>query len=204
MKSSQAWKLAGVLLLGQAAYAQDAPRPAPIVQGSVVEFRTTIMGVDARHRVIRVADDQGKPVAVLVGPDVHNFEQMRKGDKIVVALKRSVAISVAPGDGIRSRVETQGAERAAPGQRPAGDAARNVTVVATVQKLDRSANVVTLRGPSRTVDVAVEDPTLLDGVKVGDAVTVSYTEAIAVSVTQDPRARQRKWTPPPPPPPQKP
>ena len=96
---------------------------------------------------------------------------------------------------LRSRVLTEGADRAAPGQRPGADAARNLTVVATVQKIDRNANVITVRGPSRTVDVAVEDPKLLEGVKVGDTVTVNYTEAVALAVTQAPDAK-RKWVPP--------
>jgi Cu/Ag efflux protein CusF len=195
MKLTQAMILAGLLSLGTAVHAQDAARPAPIVSGGVVEFRTTLLGVDAKKRTIQVADDNGKPVTFVVGPEVQNFEQMRKGDKVVVAYERSVAISVAPGDGIRSRVLTEGADRAAPGQRPAADAARNLKVVATVQRIDRKSNVVTLRGPQRTVDVAVEDPKLLEGVKVGDAVTVNYTEALAVAVTQDPNAK-RKWAPP--------
>lgn len=188
MKLKQAMILAGLLSLGTVAYAQDAQRPAPIVAGRVIEFRTTLLGVDVKNRTIRVADDQGKPVTFLVGPDVKNFEQMRKGDKIVVAYERSVAISVAPGNGIRSRIETEGAERAAPGERPAAGGARNLQVVATVQRIDRAANVITVRGPNRTVDVAVEDPKLLEGVKVGDSVTVNYTEAVAVAVTPDPNA----------------
>ncbi|APD11253.1 hypothetical protein UC34_11915 [Pandoraea vervacti] len=179
-------------------HAQDAARPAPIVAGGVVEYRTTLLGVDAKNRSIKVADDHGKPVTFLVGPDVRNFEQLRKGDKVIVAYERSVAISVAPGDGIRSRVLTEGADRAAPGEKPAADAARNLKVVATVQRIDRKSNVITLRGPQRTVDVNVEDPKLLEGVKVGDSVTVNYTEAIAVAVTPDPSAgsKAKKWVPP--------
>jgi Cu/Ag efflux protein CusF len=195
MKLRQAMILAGLLSLGTVVHAEEAARPAPIVAGDVVEFRTTLLGVDAKKRTIQVADDHGKPVTFVVGPDVKNFEQMRKGDKIVVAYERSVAISVTPGDGVRSRVVTEGADRAAQGQRPAADAARNLKIVATVQRIDRKANVITLRGPSRTVDVTVEDPKLLEGVKVGDAVTVNYTEAVAVAVTQDPSAK-RKWVPP--------
>ncbi|VVE11864.1 hypothetical protein [Pandoraea anhela] len=185
MKLTNAMLLAGLLSLGTVVHAQDAARPAPIVAGGVVEYRTTLLGVDTKNRSIKVADEQGKPVTFLVGPDVKNFEQLRKGDKIIVAYERSVAISVAPGDGIRSRVLTEGADRAAPGQKPAADAARNLKVVATVQRIDRKSNIVTLRGPQRTVDVNVEDPKLLEGVKVGDSVTVNYTEAIAIAVTPD-------------------
>ncbi|VVE04102.1 hypothetical protein PIN31009_02272 [Pandoraea iniqua] len=205
MKLTQAMILAGLLSLGQAAYAQTqaAPPPAPIVRGGVVEFRTTLLNVDAKNRTIQVADDQGKPVTFVVGPEVKNFEQMRKGDKVIVAYERAIAISVAPGGGIRSSVVTEEANRATPGNRPAADAARNIKVVATVQKIDRTANVITLRGPKRTVDIAVQDPSLLNGVKVGDSVNVDYTEAIAVAVTQAPDAK-RKWMPPPPPPAPKP
>lgn len=200
MKLTNAMILAGLLSLGTVVHAQDAARPAPIVAGGVVEYRTTLLGVDTKQRSIKVADENGKPVTFLIGPEVRNFEQLRKGDKIIVAYERSVAISVAPGDGIRSRVVTEGADRAAPGQKPAADAARNLTVVATVQRIDRKANVITLRGTQRTVDVNVEDPKLLEGVKVGDSVTVNYTEAVAISVTPDPSAKSKakNWVPRPP------
>lgn len=206
MKLTKAMILAGLLSLGTVVHAQDATRPAPIVAGGVVEYRTTLLGIDVKKRTIQVADDHGKPVTFLVGPDVRNFENMRKGDKIIVAYERSVAISVAPGNGIRSRVVTEGADRAVPGEKPAADAARNLKVVATVQRIDRKSNVVTLRGPQRTVDVNVEDPKLLEGVKVGDSVTVNYTEAIAVAVTPDPSTnnRNKKWVPPTPAPTSKP
>lgn len=177
--------------------APEAQRPAPIVQGDVVEFRTTVLGVDQQQRTLQVADDHGKPVTFLVGPDVHNFAQVKKGDRVIVAFKRAVAISVSPGgSGIRSRIETQGAERAAPGQRPGADAARNVKIVATVQRIDRQHNIVTVRGPNRTVDVAVQDPKLLEGVKVGDSVAVDYTEAVAVAVTPAPTPPARPRVPP--------
>lgn len=196
MKLTQAMFLAGMLSLGTVAHADDAARPAPIVAGGVVEFGTTVLGVDVKNRTVKVADEQGKPVTFLVGPDVKNFEQTRKGDKVIIAYERSVAISVTPGnDGIRSRVVTEGADRAAPGQRPAADAARNLKVVATVQKIDRKANIITVRGPSRTVDVAVEDPKLLEGVKVGDSVTVNYTEAVALAVTPAPNAKSKRVPP---------
>ncbi|ANI21712.1 hypothetical protein AB870_22210 [Pandoraea faecigallinarum] len=198
MKLTNAMILAGLLSLGTVVHAQDTTRPAPIVAGGVVEYRTTLLGVDVKNRSIKVADEHGKPVTFLVGPDVRNFEQLRKGDRVIVAYERSVAISVAPGDGIRSRVLTEGADRAVPGEKPAADAARNLKVVATVQRIDRKANVVTLRGPQRTVDVNVEDPKLLEGVKVGDSVTVNYTEAIAIAVTPDPSAKgkAKTWVPP--------
>ena len=82
----------------------------------------------------------------------------------------------------RERTVTEGIERAAPGQKPGGVAIREVKAIASIEKIDTKKNVVTLRGPQHTVDVKVQDPAMLKGVKVGDMVEASYTEAIAIKV----------------------
>jgi hypothetical protein len=51
-----------------------------------------------------------------------------------------------------------GAATAKPGERPAGGAARQVTVMAEVMAVDPKTQIVTLRGPQRTVDLKVADP----------------------------------------------
>jgi len=63
--------------------------------------------------------------------------------------------------------------------------ARTVTASATIVAIDRTANQVTLRGPSGNERVVqVRDPKNLDNVQVGDMVYATYTESIGVSVEE--------------------
>jgi hypothetical protein len=58
-----------------------------------------------------------------------------------------------------------------------------VAVTARVTKVDRAKQEVTLKGPEgRSVTVAVEEPAVLDRLKTGDLVDITYTEAVAIAV----------------------
>ena len=66
---------------------------------------------------------------------------------------------------------------------PAGAAARQLTVVAKIEKIDKQNQTVTLKGPEGgTTDVKVKRPQMLDQVKAGDEVVITYTEALAIAV----------------------
>jgi Cu/Ag efflux protein CusF len=72
---------------------------------------------------------------------------------------------------------------AQPGEKPAGFGARSVHLTATVTKIDRAKQEVTLRGPrGKSVVVAVQDPANIEKVKKGDHVEITYSEALAISV----------------------
>jgi hypothetical protein len=66
---------------------------------------------------------------------------------------------------------------------PAGAAARQVTVTAMVQAIDRKTPAIALMGPAGdVVTVRVLDPKNLEKVKVGDKLLITYTESLAISV----------------------
>src|SRR4029077_4233870 len=78
---------------------------------------------------------------------------------------------------------SEGGVKAQPGERPAVAAAREVSAIATVTKVDPKAKTIDLKGPrGNTVTLDVQNPEHFKVVKVGDEVLVTYTEAVAVSV----------------------
>jgi Cu/Ag efflux protein CusF len=83
-------------------------------------------------------------------------------------------------------IVSEEAVRAAPGAKPAGAIERTVTLTANVIKVDQKNQMVTLKGPNRTVDLKVKDPAMLQKVKVGDQVDATITEAVAIEVTAAP------------------
>lgn len=69
-----------------------------------------------------------------------------------------------------------------------------VTASATVQKVDKAKSEVTLKSPDgRTVDVKAEPDVHLDRLHVGDKVTASFYDEVAVSL-QKPSAGPPKMT----------
>jgi Cu/Ag efflux protein CusF len=47
--------------------------------------------------------------------------------------------------------------------------------------------MVKLKGPKRTVDLKVRDPSQLKLIKVGDQIEATFTEAIAIAVEPAPK-----------------
>jgi len=73
--------------------------------------------------------------------------------------------------------------RAKPGEKPAGAAGSQTTVVAKITAIDMKAKTATLQGEDGTsVTVTPRYPERLKQVKVGDRIAITYTEAVAVNV----------------------
>ena len=66
-------------------------------------------------------------------------------------------------------------------------ATRESTTTATVEKVEKSIRLVTLRGDGNTMLSVYADPsiTAFDALKVGDVVTVHYLESVVVQVRRD-------------------
>ena len=83
---------------------------------------------------------------------------------------------------IVSRSEKAGAASAKPGENPAAGAGRQVTIVADVVAVDPAKQIVTLKGPQRTVDLRIPDPEQFKRIAKGDQVEAKYTQAVALTV----------------------
>jgi hypothetical protein len=88
-------------------------------------------------------------------------------------------------NGIKEREETVSYSRAQAGEKPAGIIEHQVKIVADVIAIDAKKNIVTIKGPYKTVQVAV-GPEVLKGVKVGNQIEAIITQNIAVQVTAPP------------------
>jgi hypothetical protein len=64
---------------------------------------------------------------------------------------------------------------------------RQVTVTVTITAIDTKAQTVTVKGAQGNVEtVKVRDPKNLVGVKVGDLVELTYTQALAIALDKAP------------------
>jgi hypothetical protein len=156
---------------------------APGAVGEKTTIVATVEAIDLATRQVTLRGPQGNTVTITAGEEVRNLPQVRVGDRVVAEYYQGLALALSPsGSGIRKRIDTVTAERAAPGQKPAGMVMRTVEVDATVQAMDRQVRRVTLQGPKRTVILKVAEGVDFANVRVGDVVHAIYQEALAVSV----------------------
>ena len=172
--------------------------PAPPVSGTVSEqtvtMTATVQKIDLAKRLATLRAPNGKVTTIKVGEQVQNLPQVKKGDRVVIGYYESLAYVVKkPGEAEPGATMTDAAARAEPGQMPAGMAARELTITATIKAIDKKTPSVTLKGPEgKLVTVKVRDPAKLEHVKVGDLVEITYTEALAISVEPAPKAAKAK------------
>jgi len=166
----------------KAASASAGKKPS-VYKEKIVTGTATVEAIDVEKRIVTLRRADGSVFDLTVGEEVRNLPQVKAGDEVVVKYYESIAVQVTkPGAAEGSQVK-EALARAKPGEKPAGVVAKQVTVTATVEKIDKKKMIATLKGPEgKVVDVKVRNPKNLENVNVGDQVVITYTEAVAVSV----------------------
>ncbi len=160
-----------------------ATAPGKAVAERVAQVTASVEAVDSATRTVTLKGPAGDIIKLAVGSEVQNFDQIRVGDLVVVRYLDSLTLELKKrGTANRERTERDVTERARPGERPAAIDTREVHIVADVIALDPPTQTVTLRGPTRVVDLRIQDPAQFKLVAVGDQVEATYTEAVAISV----------------------
>jgi len=165
----------------------SAEQPA-VGAASLITLSATVTAVNQETREVTLKGADGNELAITVGEEVKNLPQVEVGDQVDVAYYESVHVEVLgpeqaePGATAMSALET-----AEPGQKPAGAMATELSVVATIDAINKDAETVTLKGAEgNTKTVKVRNPANLEKVAVGDQVMITLTRAVAVNFTEAP------------------
>ena len=154
------------------------------VKERTIKRTATVEAVDLEKRIVTLKGEQGNVFDLKVGEQAKNLPQVKVGDLVTVQYYESLAFEVTkPGQAVAAGATT-GVASAKPGEKPAGVAAGQMTITATVEAIDAKHHYVTLKGPDgKAKEIKVKDPKNLVNVKVGDQVAITYTEALAIEVT---------------------
>ena len=149
----------------------------------VVTLTGTVEAVDMANKVVTIKGSKGRVVDLKVGDQAKNLDQVKVGDKVVAKYYESIAYRLKkPGEAEGATAE-QAVAGAKPGETPAGAIANQVTVTATVEEISPKRTYVTLKAPDgKSVDVKVQDPKNIEGLKAGDKVVITYTQALAIAL----------------------
>lgn len=161
----------------------------PEVWGGVTvdqsKLTAVVENVDPETRQVTMKTDKGETQTIVCGPEVRNFAQIRKGDKVTVDYRESVTIMAM--SGVKAGPEgseTTDVVGAPLGQKPAGTIVKTAEVLAEVTAIDHAKRMVSLKGPARTVTVQVpQEYQGLSRLRKGDKVYMRTTVALAIAVT---------------------
>ena len=174
------------------AYAQYAPNPTPAAQapapaattiGGTATLTAKIIAIDYNARTVTLQDQKGNVQQMTVGPSVTRFNNLKVGDTVTFTYQESVALAIAkPGTTVPAASSTPTVTRCE-GDKPCGQVSQTQTTTVTVTAIDPSKPSITVKTQDgRVLSFLVQDPKNLTGVKVGDVVQVTYTQALAVTV----------------------
>jgi Cu/Ag efflux protein CusF len=155
-----------------------------VTKERIITKTATVEAVDLKTRIVTLKGDGDMVFDVKVGPEAKNLPQLKKGDEVTVKYYESISAKVYKANAA-PKIDEQAAmlETAEKGQKPGGTLALELTITATIEAIDMKKPEVTLKTlEGKTLTAKIEDPKLLDNVKVGDEVVITYTEAYAISV----------------------
>jgi hypothetical protein len=159
-------------------------KPGALV-AKAVSVKATVEAIDHGQRSVLLRREDGTLVALRLGSEVRNLDQVRKGDVVRATYVDSVAVFVAKGDGDPGTAAAATSVELAPVGAKPGAVVTNVTeITARVQEIDTDARTVTLAGADGVIGTFRVDPSVegLENVEVGDDVVARVTEAIAIEV----------------------
>jgi hypothetical protein len=178
---------ASVAVLLAACQAPFGAGPRPVSLSDVVEATAVVDSIDVAKRRARLRTPEGRIIAVQAGPEAVNFDKVKVGDTVRVRYTEAIAAEVVrPGTPAATSTTVGGAPSAT--GLPGGTQSISTRTVVRVAAVDTVNNTVDVTDPAgapgvqriRVVDTKARE--FIRGLKPGDNVQVTLTEAIAVSV----------------------
>ena len=162
-----------------------AQKPVAVAEAITESF--TIEAIDHATRVVTLKDKDGLYDDIVCGPEVQRFDQLKVGDKVTFRYHESVvsAVHKAPaGAAPKAPASANAAVTRNPDGKPGGTVAAQMSAIVTIAAIDAKTPAVTItNAQGHKMSFKVENAKNLDGYKVGDKVEITYTQALAVSVT---------------------
>jgi Cu/Ag efflux protein CusF len=157
----------------------------PVTQTDSVELTATIAAIDHTTRLVTLEDKEGVTETIYCGPEVKRFAELKVGDTVTFRYYQSIVYAIRkPGQpSSQPPASGQPAVTRGKGPRPGGTIAQQETATVTIKAINlETPSVTVLTEDGRTASFKVEDKKNLEGVKVGDKVEITYTEALMISV----------------------
>lgn len=176
--------VAWLLVASASASAQDPASPKQEVRDvAVVSGRVERIDPFTRSVILKTSDGQSH--SVLVGRELKTFDELKPGDAVTVRVTESVVVALRPN--AKTTVVEDRTAAAARGARGGSDVIQQLKAIVTVERVDAATQTISYKGAdNRSVTRMVTDRRLIEGLKVGDTIEITYTRERAIELTKTP------------------
>ena len=155
-----------------------------LVIADVVTVTARVRDMDFQQRSLTLQLPEGRLFTVKVSDAVQNFDEIRKGDPLVVKYCEPVAVFIRRAGGKPEADELNSFEVAPRSHKPSGTVVNTTEVSARVEAVNHKRRTLTVKGSDGNpitlkVDKSVAD---LDKIRGGSNVVLRLTEALAISI----------------------
>jgi hypothetical protein len=155
----------------------------PVTQTEGVELTTTIEAIDHSARLVTLKDKDGDTETIYCGPEVKRFDELKVGDSVTFRYYESIAYAIRKAGAPSGQPEPGRQVVRSEGAKPGATISKQETATVTLTAIDpKVPSVTVLTEDGRKASFRVDDKKNLEGVKVGDKVEVTYTQAVMISV----------------------
>jgi hypothetical protein len=167
-----------LLVVPSLAYGQKT-----VTKANSTTATATIQAIDSTLHTVTLRNDKGEEDTFAVGPAVARFNELKVGDKVKMTYYESLVFQVRkPGDA-SNQASYDAALTRAKGERPAGTVTTQEKRTVTVKAVDPSVPSITVvTEGGRNITRKIEDKKDLEGVKVGDRIDITYTQALLTEI----------------------
>jgi Cu/Ag efflux protein CusF len=154
-----------------------------VTKSASVTATATIQAIDTTGRLVTLRNEKGEEDTYTVGPSVQRFNELKVGQKVKLTYYESIVLQLRkPGEKANPTSYAAALNRAKSAMPAATIAVQERTTV-TVKAVDPAVPSITVTtAEGRTVSHRVEERKNLEGVKPGDRIDVTYTQASVVSI----------------------
>lgn len=165
----------------------NAAEPFAMADGASVAV-ATVVSVDEETRLVTLAGPEGDHWAFTAGPEVQNFAQIKRGDRVIASYFEGFAIGLGPkGSGVKDRVDSVQVERAQKGEKPGVMVSKMVEAIGVVKAVDAADRTLRIEGVKNTVLLVVSEDVEFSEIKVGSEVEAVYIESYAINLVPAPK-----------------
>ncbi len=176
----------GSLLFSASLAAAQTTEMAQVRSAGEVKLRGTIEAIDVTARTITIRGERGAVVTIDVPQSVTRFDELKVGDLVSASYYDRVSVRPKPpGEAAVDRTDPP-LTTPTPGALPGATVVSQRVATVTLTGWDPATRTVTFTGPKgavysrRLLDTA--DPAIVAGIKLGDRVDITRTEAVNVGV----------------------
>ena len=175
-------------LLVNSTVAQAAEKPPVKEKWIQVTLEATVTGIDKKKRELTLKNKEGEQLTMSVGDEVKRFDEIEVGDLVTAEYFTFLRAEFRePTDEEKENplVVLAEAGRAPKDVAPAGAVGAVVKAVVKVIGIDKENKQAMIVGPrGKKLIVPVMDDAVLNNLKIGEQVIMTYAEAMAMSLTK--------------------